>query len=493
LTFNYSIGETFLSVKSLLQVIRLILGNTLSRSFIRHMSSSCPHGRKSKLEHVLEYIAGDAKIPLSSCKVEGLILKSMISMTSRAIRADPDAFREYVKNPSVRRGLALVLKGIAEYGITVPQRLPAPFLVVWNFTNMCNLRCKHCYQKAEKSLPDELTLNEKLAVLDQLDRAYVAAVAFSGGEPLIHPDFLKVAREASLRGMYVSVATNGTMITRELAKKLKEVGVNYVEISLDSSNSRRHDSFRGVSGAWERAVRGIRICVEEGLVTGVATTLTKMNYDEIEDIVDLCEDLGVKRVIFFNFIPTGRGSDIVNWDLTCDEREEALKTIYKLATSRKLEVVSTAPQLARVALQESRGCTVAPTHFAMGSDPGTLALAEFIGGCGAGRIYAAIEPNGDLTPCVFMPIKVGNLRQESFEDLWSKSPIFLKLRDRNAFQEPCGKCQYRFVCGGCRARAYAYTGCITGPDPGCINFKLSTCLESKILKCDAIKLGEEQR
>ncbi|MEM0240885.1 MAG: radical SAM protein [Candidatus Nezhaarchaeales archaeon] len=460
----------------------MVLGNRLSRSLINRMSSPCPHGRRSKLEHVLEYIAGDTKIPVSTCKVEGLILRSMISAMTRIMRVDSEVFREYVRIPSVRRGLALVLKGIAEYGITVPQKLPAPFLVVWNFTNMCNLRCKHCYQRADKHLPDELTLSEKLAVLDQLDRAYVAALAFSGGEPLIHPDFFTVAREASLKGMYVSVATNGTMITRELAKRLKEVGVNYVEISLDSSNPRKHDSFRGVSGAWEKAVKGIRSCVEEGLVTGVAMTLTKMNYNEIEEVVDLCEDLGVKRVIFFNFIPTGRGSDIVEWDLTCEEREEALKTIYKLATSRKLEVVSTAPQLARVALQESHGCTVAPTHFAMGSDPGILALAEFIGGCGAGRIYAAIEPNGDLVPCVFMPIKVGNLRHDDFEDLWNKSPIFLKLRDRNAFQEPCGKCQYRFVCGGCRARAYAYTGYIDGPDPGCINFKLSTSSRIEVLR-----------
>lgn len=414
----------------------------------------------------------------------------MIFVTTRVIHVNPEIFKEYIKIPSVRRGLALVLEGIAEYGITVPQKLPAPFLVVWNFTNMCNLKCKHCYQRADKSMPDELALNEKIAVVDQLDRAYVAALAFSGGEPLIHPDFFAVARKASSRGMYISVATNGTMITRELARKLKEVGVNYVEISLDSSNPRRHDNFRGVSGAWEKAVRGIRSCVEEGLATGVAVTLTKMNYDEMEEIVDLCEDLGVKRVIFFNFIPTGRGSDIVSWDLTCDEREEALKTIYKLAISRKLEVMSTAPQLARVALQESCGRTVAPTHFAMGSDPGTLALAEFIGGCGAGRIYAAIEPNGDVTPCVFMPIKVGNLRHESFEDLWNKSPIFLKLRERSAFEEPCGRCQYRFVCGGCRARAYAYVGYITGPDPGCINFKLAKSLKIEVLKQGVAKLSE---
>ncbi|MEM4576377.1 MAG: radical SAM protein [Candidatus Nezhaarchaeales archaeon] len=461
-----------MSIKNLISAIRLVLGNRLSRFVINRMVSPCPHGHRSKLEHALNYVVGEASIPLSLCKVEGWALKSLISIMTRMMHVDFEVFRNYAKDPSVRRGLTLVLKGIAKYGITVPQKLPAPFLIVWNFTNMCNLKCKHCYQRADRPSPDELTLSEKMGVVNQLDEADVAAIAFSGGEPLIHPDFPVVAHEAASRGMYVSVATNGTMITRELAGKLKELGVKYVEVSLDSVNSRRHDNFRGVPGAWEKAVRGIKSCIEEGLTTGVAMTLTKMNHHEVEDMVDFCEDLGVNRVIFFNFIPTGRGVDITDWDLTPEEREEALKTIYKLARSRKLEVVSTAPQLARVSLQESSGCVVAPTHFSLAADPGILALAEFIGGCGAGRIYSAIEPNGDVVPCVFMPIKVGNLKSERFEDLWNKSSILLRLRNRESFEEPCGKCQYKYVCGGCRARAYAYTNCITGPDPGCINFKL---------------------
>ncbi len=440
------------------------------------MTLDCPHGRGTKLDHALDYMVGEDATPLSLCRVEGWALKFVMWLMARAAKADFEAFKNYAKNPSVRKGLVLVLKGIAKYGITVPQKLPAPFLVVWNFTNMCNLKCKHCYQNADKPLPDELTLEEKLMVIDQLDGAGVPAIAFSGGEPLIHPHILLVVREAVSRGMYVAVATNGTAITRGLARELKEAGVHYVEVSLDSPNPRKHDDFRGVQGSWERALEGLRNCVEEGIATGVAMTLTKANYHEIEEMVDLCEGLGVKRVIFFNFIPTGRGADIANWDLNPDEREEALKTIYRLALSRKIEVVSTAPQLARVALQESCGKVTAPTHFIVGADSGTLALAEFIGGCGAGRIYAAIEPNGDVTPCVFMPIKVGSLRERRFDEIWRTSPIFLQLRDRDSFEEPCGRCSYRYVCGGCRARAYAYMGRVTAPDPGCINFKLAKSL-----------------
>ncbi|MCX8142464.1 MAG: radical SAM protein [Candidatus Nezhaarchaeota archaeon] len=468
-----------LNIKQLISAMRLILGNRLSRFFLNCTINPCPHGYETRLEHILEYIVNDSRMNLSWCRIEALALMLMMSMM-RLAHIDFNSFKNYAKIPSVRRGLALVLKGIAKYGITRPQKLPAPFLVVWNFTNMCNLRCRHCYQAADKPLLDELTLSEKLMVVNQLDKADVAAIAFSGGEPLIHPHFPIVAREAASRGMYVAVATNGTMITRSFAERLKKLGVKYVEVSLDSVNPKRHDDFRGVNGAWERTVNGIRNCVEVGLVTGVAMTITKRNYHEVEEMVYFCEELGVNRVVFFNFIPTGRGSEIIDWDLTCNEREDFLRTVYRLATTRKIEVVATAPQLGRVAMQQSLGRVVVPTHFSMGADPGVVALAEFIGGCGAGRIYSAIEPNGDLTPCVFMPIRVGNLREENFEDLWARSPIFIKLRDRDSLEEPCGKCNYRYVCGGCRARAYAYTGNITGPDPGCINFASLSYLKPKL-------------
>jgi len=457
-----------LSIKRLMKTIELTFGNSASRSLIKHMLKPCPHGYRTRLEHALAAIVGEADVPMGLCKIETLILKTLILLITKATHADFESFKEYAKDPAVRRGLVLILKGIARYGITVPQKLPAPFLIVWNFTNMCNLKCKHCYQRADKPLPDELSLEEKLNVVEQLDKADVAAIAFSGGEPLIHPHFLRIASEAASRGMYISVATNGVTITEDFAKKMKEAGVRYVEVSLDSVDPNKHDSFRGIPGAWERAVRGIKNSVNAGLTTGIATTLTKMNYNEIEDIVNLAEELGVKRVIFFNFIPVGRGTDILDWDLSPEEREEALKTMYKLATTRKVEVASTAPQFARVSLQLSCKKAVAPTHFAFSADPGLIALADFIGGCGAGRIYAAVQPNGDVTPCVFMPIKVGNLREESFEDVWEKASLFTMLRNRELLKEPCNKCPYKYVCGGCRARAYSYTGDPLGPDPGCI-------------------------
>ncbi|RLG79814.1 MAG: radical SAM/SPASM domain-containing protein, partial [Thermoprotei archaeon] len=200
-----------------------------------------------------------------------------------------------------------------------------------------------------------------------------------------------------------------------------------------------------------------------------AVTLTKANIDEIEDILDLAEEIGVRRVVFFNFVPVGRGRNYIWLDLSPTEREKVLRTLFREMKKRRgLQIISTAPYYGRVSMQLSGGEDVAPTHFYVGGDPIIRAIAEFIGGCGAGRIYAAIQPNGDVTPCVFMPITVGNLRKKPFWNIWLNSSLFNLLRNRDRLKGFCGKCPYRNICGGCRARAYAYYKDPIAPDPGCI-------------------------
>ena len=397
-------------------------------------------------------------------------LDALLKAGLKALKADVEEAKNALRDPAVRRGIELVLTGIARYGITVPQKLPAPFLIVWNFTNMCNLRCLHCYQRADKPTPDELTLEEKLDLVRQLDEAGVAAVALSGGEPTIHPHFLRVVEELARRGIYVSVATNGWMFAnKERLKQAVDKGLRYVEVSVDSARPEVHDKFRGVPGAWERAVKALENAVEMGVSNAMATTITRMNKDEIDDILDLAEKIGVERVIFFNFVPVGRGKENAWLDLTPEEREEVLRKLFRENKRRRVIVLSTAPQYARIALQLSGGKEVAPTHFYVGEDKIVRALAEFVGGCGAGRIYAAIEPNGDVTPCVFLPVKVGNVREREFREIWDTAPLFQQLRDRDKLRgDYCERCPYKYICGGCRARAYAYTGDPLGPDPGCI-------------------------
>ncbi len=459
----------------LLAGVRLAFSNPLIRTLLRQAAREveCNYSeekvKRSIIYHALSEIAGESIGCPITARFTSLLFRSIVRVGVFMLRGDVDKVKESLRDPAVRRGIDLVFRGLAIYGVTVPQELPAPFLIVWNLTNMCNLRCAHCYQRADKPTPDELTLEEKLRVIEMLDKAGVAAVALSGGEPTIHPDFLRVVNELARRGIYTAVATNGTRFANiDFLEKAVKAGLRYVEVSVDSARPEKHDRFRGVPGAWEKAVKALENTVKLGVSNAMAVTITRLNMDEVEDIIDLAESIGVQRIIFFNFVPVGRGKENAWLDLSPEEREEILRTLYREHKRRKIEIASTAPQYSRVALQLSGGEEVAPTHFYVGNDRIVKALAEFIGGCGAGRIYAAIQPNGDVTPCVFLPITVGNLRERDFREIWENTELFKKLRDREKLEGFCGKCPYKYICGGCRARAYAYYGDPLAPDPGCI-------------------------
>ncbi|MGQ9588153.1 MAG: radical SAM protein [Thermoplasmata archaeon] len=382
-------------------------------------------------------------------------------------------------DPYWRRGLSSVLKGIAWFGIKKPFVPGAPFQVVWNITRACNMKCQHCYEDAGRADDDELTFEQAIHGIDILAKAGVPSIAFSGGEPTILPRIKELVRHAKDKGMYVSIATNGLMLeNKNMVRDLKEAGLSYVQISLDGLDPETHDQFRGVKGAWTRTVRAIGNCVDEGLFVSIATTVTKHNAGEIPRMIDFARGLCVNWLMLYNFIPAGRGVDIARSDLSPNERYELLGTAYRETCRGGLQILSTAPQYARVAVEqtmiERNERILIPTHF---GNPGysgpTVALAEFIGGCGAGRFYLSVEPNGDVYPCVFFPhraeVKVGNLLESDFDEMWRGARVLRSLRDKDNLKGSCGKCQYRYICGGCRARAMGYFDDPLSPDPGCIS------------------------
>jgi radical SAM protein with 4Fe4S-binding SPASM domain len=315
-----------------------------------------------------------------------------------------------------------------------------------------------------------------MRVVDQLDEAGVAAISFSGGEPLMNKHLLPVAEYASSKGFYLSVATNGTLITPEMARRMKDAGIGYAEVSIDGPTAEIHDTFRGVKGAFDRTIAGLKNAKDVGLTVGLATTATRHNIDVMPEMVELARELRVDRVIAFSFVPTGRGREIVEEDLSPEEREDLMNYLYKEWQKGDMQIVTTSPCYARISVSnalKSAGAKISPTHFAelelhaeyLG---GAKALTEFIGGCGAGRIYCSIEHNGDIQPCVFMPIRLGNVQKDGFQNVWDNSEVLLKLRDRDKSDYACSSCPFHYVCGGCRARAYAYYGDVKAPDPGCV-------------------------
>jgi len=384
-----------------------------------------------------------------------------------------ETFREKVgRHLSTIRGLVVTARSVSEFGLTLPQRFSAPLFSVWNFTNLCNLNCRHCYQDSgHKALPNELTLDEKLDLVDQMAAEYVPMIAFAGGEPTLSKDLLPVLRRCQEYGIHTTIASHGGTITKKMTANLVEAGVRYVEISLDSVHPEKHDAFRKQPGMWHRTVTGMKNVVEqEGMRLGVAMCVHQGNFDEVEDMLQFAVDTGASCLAHFNFIPVGRGLEMVEGDLNPRQREWLLQTLNKWMQSGKIGVISTAPQFGRICIAHAPSEGLQSCSHA-GSGGGTKArvIAKYLGGCGAGRTYACIEPDGVITPCVYMPQRVlGNIRERRFRDIFRNNEFWEVLCDRNHRLHHCEVCEFKHYCGGCRARADAYFGEINAGDPGCV-------------------------
>jgi radical SAM protein with 4Fe4S-binding SPASM domain len=394
----------------------------------------------------------------------------LIDYALRRAKLDKNHMTEklFHHQPTVR-ALALAARSIARYGLSAPQRFAAPLMVVWNMTQACNLRCRHCYHDATpKPAPDELTLEEKLHAVDQMGAAGVPFLAIAGGEPLASKDLWPVLERTRERRIHVSLATNGTLLNPDNVARLIAAGVKYVEVSVDSIVPEEHDRFRGQPNAWKRSVQGIRNSVAGGMRTGFATCFTRGNVETVDDAVALAIALGCRTFSHFNFIPVGRGTRMASDDLTPAQREWLMRKLVGHLQEGRINVISTAPQFGRscVAYAPPDGI-FATGHAGAGKGAKTMVLSKYVGGCGAGRCYCAIQPNGDITPCVYISrLKVGSLRRQSLAEIWDCS-LFGVLSDRSDRSDHCAICADRAYCGGCRARSFAYLDDIRAGDPGC--------------------------
>jgi len=449
--------------------IESIAGNRLARALMRRLTRR--NGRRQCiLADIFRKYGSDNLSP--SDKFKYFIPFQIIDYIRIKAGATRAGVRDKVlRHTSRARALINTVRAIGKYGLIQPQIFSAPLMVVWNFTQACNFQCRHCYQDAKRRLEDEMELDEQLRLLENLAENDVPLLAFSGGEPLMGKNFWPVLGAAGKLGFHISVATNGSLLTRETVARLAESGVNYIEVSVDSVNPEKHDAFRGAPGYWERAVEGLKNAVADGHVgTGLAATITKLNLDELPDLIRFAKDLGVKTFYAFNFVPTGRAKEILDIDLSPEEREEMLNVLRATLDAKEISVVSSAPQLGRICTMYADEASLINTgHYGAGPGSTTKTLAKYIGGCGAGRCYCAVQPNGDITPCVFMPLVVGNVRRDDFMDIWENCEVFKRLRDRSTYKENCASCDYKYYCGGCRARSYGYFGDFLGADPGCIN------------------------
>lgn len=447
------------------------LESILSRPLVQYaVGAICraPGGGKSFFERLCENYNKPRRGVVERLKWQAP--EFLIDRLLRHFKLDKQLMTEklFHHRPTVR-SLALAGRSVARYGLSAPQRFAAPLMVVWNITQACNLLCRHCYQNAaQKPAPDELTLEEKLAAVDQMGLEGVPFLAIAGGEPLVCRDLWPVLERARRHGIHTTIATNGTMLTKENASRLAEAGVKYVEVSIDSVVPEEHDRFRGRPGAWERSIEGIRNSVRAGIRTGLAACFTRHNVGSVDRMIELAIGLGCRTFSHFNFIPVGRGEQMLDADLTPAQREWLLRKLVGHLQEGRINVISTAPQFGRACVTYAPPEGVFATgHGGSGAGRKTMVLSRYVGGCGAGRCYCSIQPNGDVTPCVYIPgITVGSLRRQSLAEIW-ENPLFALLSDRSDRRDHCVVCGERAYCGGCRARALAYFGDLRAGDPGC--------------------------
>ena len=463
-------------VSSMVREFEAFINNPLSKKTISKLNHYCDKCEATHLQCALDYYLGIREDICHKCKLVLPIVKQIIKHGLNSFNTSEEALINTMQDPYWRKGLVSVIKGMGNFGVHKPFVPGAPFQIVWNITKACNFKCIHCYENAGKKADDELTTDEIIEGIDKLSRLGVASIAFSGGEPTVHSGIIDLIKHASEDGMYVSMATNGFKTAKiERAKEFADAGLLFVQISLDGLNPETHDNFRGVPNSWNRAVQSIKNFLELGVFVEVSTTVTQENYDEIPRMIDFMRELGVEWFMLYNFIPTGSGSEVRDLDLTPKQRNELLKLIYEENGKGNMQILSTAPQFADVAVSMENDSNLVPTHFFNPeyTNPAMKELADFVGGCGAGRFYMSVEPNGDMFPCVFFPhddiLKLGNIKDDDLEDIWVNSELLLQLRDKDLLASHCGVCESRYICGGCRARAYTYNdGDYLGPDPGCL-------------------------
>jgi radical SAM protein len=356
-----------------------------------------------------------------------------------------------------------------------------PFVAIWETTQACDLACVHCRACAQP-LRSALELNtvEAKRLIDEIAAMQVPVFVLTGGDPLKRPDIFELVQYASAHKVRISLTPSATpLLTRESIVRLKQAGLARLAVSLDGPTAAIHDAFRRVPGSYQWTMDAVRWAREVGLPVQINTTITRHNLAMIDDIIARLEILDIALWSVFFLVPTGRGSDI---DLiSAEEFEQVFDKLYRTAQRALFDIKSTEAQhyrrylLQRRTEARRRGEDPLPSFpFPQLSAPTapSESLGDGIGraprGINDGKGFVFISHLGEVYPSGFLPVSAGNVRRQSLAELYRNSPLFRSLRDSNNLEGKCGQCEYRQICGGSRARAYAMTGNIFAEEPCCV-------------------------
>jgi heme b synthase len=333
-------------------------------------------------------------------------------------------------------------------------------MIAWEVTRSCNLSCLHCRAAAEQGpYAGELTTEECFKFIDGVAAFSKPVLILTGGEPLLREDIFEIASYGTHKGLRAVMAVNGTLLTAEKARAAKHAGIQRVSISLDGATAVSHDRFRGVTGAFAGAMEGINYLKEARLAFQINTTVTKRNLGEIKDILHLAIQLGAAAHHIFLLVPTGRGRELAHEEVTPEEYERTLTWFAEQENKVPVQLKATcAPQYYRIIHQRGR---------AKGREKHGEGLHTFTRGCLGGISFCFVSHQGDVQPCGYLEVSDGNVKERPFREIWEEADVFQRLRDADNLTGKCGRCEYRMVCGGCRARAYSLHGDYLEEEPLC--------------------------
>ena len=325
-----------------------------------------------------------------------------------------------------------------------------------------NLACKHCRAEAHpEPYEGELDTAEAKALIDTFPAVGKPIIIFTGGDPMMRPDVYDLVAHAHGKGLPCAFSPNGTLITAELAERIRDAGVDRVSISIDGADAASHDAFRGVPGAFEASMRGIGYLKQAGVPFQINTTVTRNNLQSFKDIFRLCERLGATAWHIFLLVPMGRAAGLADQVITAQEYEDVLHWFYDFRKTTSMHLKATcAPHYYRIMRQRAHEEGVNVTMENFGMDAMTR-------GCLGGTGFCFISHVGQVQPCGYLELNCGNVRQTPFPEIWRNSTYFRQFRDQTCYEGKCGICEFHKVCGGCRARAWSMNGNHMGPEPLC--------------------------
>ena len=340
-----------------------------------------------------------------------------------------------------------------------PRRMTSPFaerpfIIIWEVTRACALACRHCRAEAiHRRDPRELRGEAVANFLDQVARAQPKVFVLTGGDPMMRPDLIEIVAGATQRGLQVAISPSATprFVKADLCR-FREVGLKRVSLSIDGATQESHDAFRGVPGTWDRTMESIFAAREAGLEVQINTTFTRHNVGEFDAFVRLLAEIRPSLWSVFQLVPTGRAKteDL----LSGEELETLFERLYALSVRVPYPIKTTEGQhYRRVAMQQWRRN---PSH----PKPVLLPVND-------GNGFVFVSHTGDIQPSGFLPITAGNVRHDELLDVYRESPLFRELRDADLLKGKCARCEFRALCGGSRARAYAMTGDYLAEEPLC--------------------------